>query len=235
MGNNNETPFEEAIDSVINLIASNVTNEIFDKIDTSIDDENIEFSENHISEVNKILFYKKSFVKTRKINTRMLLIAIIAIILTLGFTISTGADRLKFLNFFMNIYNEGTEFRLDDNMYDTEYSQEEDITENLYEVVLDYIPDGYTITNKTISKQLYSVQYTNKDKYFNVDKSIIPSTFDIDTENVEIKTIYINGNQAFFSSKPNLKILFWIDNNILYELDGNIDEETLINIANNIK
>lgn len=228
--------FDNTINALINSAASDVINEMFDEIDTSINDDKIVFSDKHIKEINKILSSERHAAekfKYHKINKRILLVAIIVMVITLVAALSVGADRLKFLNYFMNINKTDTEFRSDDKIYEEEYSTYNE-TENKYKIILNYIPDNFELSDVTNVRELYSVRYTNGDKYFDVDKGIVPDSYGIDTENAKTKYIDINGNKAFFSSKPEIKILTWISNNILYQVDGNIDEETIIKIAENV-
>lgn len=229
--------FDNTIDTLINSAASDVINEMFDEIDTSINDNEILFSDKHTKEINKILASEKhntEKIKYHRINKRILLVAIITMVIILVTALSVGADRLKFLNYFMNINKTDTEFRKDDKIYEEEYSTYDE-SENQYEITLNYIPDNFELSDVTNLKELYSVRYTNGDKYFDVDKGIVPDSYGVDTENAKTKYVDINGNKAFLSSKPEVKILTWISNNILYQVDGNIDEETLITIAKNLE
>lgn len=237
MNEKDQKIFDNTIDSLINSAASDVVNEMFDEIDTSINDDEIIFSDKHIKEINKILASEKHTaekIKYHRINKHILLIAIITMVIILVTTLSVGANRLKFLNYFMNINKTDTEFRKDDKIYEEEYSTYDE-SENQFEITLNYIPDNFELSDVTNVRELYSVRYTNGDKYFDVDKGIVPDSYGVDTENAKTKCVDINGNKAFFTSKPEIKILTWISNNILYQVDGNIDEETLINIAKNLE
>lgn len=229
--------FNNTIDTLISSAALDVTDEIFDEIDEGINNDEIVFSDKHIKEINKVLSSERhdaEKIKYHKINKRILLVAIIVMIITLVSAFSVGAGRLKFLSYFMNINKADTEFRSDDKIYDEEYSSYNE-SENQYKITLNYIPDNFELSDATDVRELYSVRYTNGDKYFDVDKGIVPDSYGIDTENAKTKYIDINGNKAFFSSKSEVKILTWISNNILYQVDGNIDEETLITIAKNLE
>lgn len=229
--------FDSTIDALIGSASLDATDEMFDEIDASFSDDEILFSNSHINEINKILSSEKQTaekIKYHKINKRILFVAVIVMVISLSAALSVGADRLKFLNYFMNINKTDTEFRSDDKIYDEEYSSYNE-SENQYEIILNYIPDNFELADVTNVRELYSVRYTNGDKYFDVDKGIVPDSYGVDTENAQTKYIDINGNKAFFSSKSEVKILTWISNNILYQVDGNIDEETLITIAKNLE
>ncbi len=237
MNEKDKKVFDNAIDTLISSAALDAADEIFDKIDADINDDEIMFSDKHIKEINKILLSEKQNIKKIKhhrINKHILLVAIITMVLTLVAAFSVNADRLKFLNYFMNINKTDTEFRSDDKIYEEDYSTYSE-NKNKYKITLNYIPNNFELLDVTDVRELYSVRYSNGDKYFDVDKGIVPDSHAIDTENAIIKYIDINGNKAFFSSKPEIKILFWIENDTLYQVDGNIDEKTLIKIAENVE
>lgn len=228
--------FDNTIDTLISSAALDVTDEMFDEIDDYINNNEIVFSDKHIKEINKILSSEKhniEKIKHHKINKHILLVAIIVMMITIISAFSVGAGRLKFLNYFMNINKTDTEFRSDDKIYDEEYSTYNE-NDNKFKIILNYIPDNFELADVTDVSELYSVRYTNGDKYFDIDKGIVPDSYDVDTENAKTEYIDIKGNKAFLSSKPEVKILFWIENDTLYQVDGNIDEKTIIRIAENV-
>lgn len=242
MAEKDQKIFDNTIDTLINSAASDVINEIFDEIDTSINDNEITFSDKHIKEINKILSSEKHAaekIKYHRINKRILLVAIIVMTIILVAALSVGADRLKFLNYFMNINKTDTEFRKDDMIYEEEYSLGDDVnktdSEIKYEVIANYIPDNFTIDSIEYTNSNYVVTYKYQDYYFSIFKGIVPDSHGVDTENAKTEYIDINGNKAFLSSKPEVIILFWIENDTLYQIDGNLDKETIIKIAENVK
>ncbi|MDO4300606.1 MAG: DUF4367 domain-containing protein [Clostridia bacterium] len=242
MNEKDQKIFHNTIDTLIDSAAIDAANEIFDEIEASINDEEIIFSDNHINAINKILSAEKhnsQKTKYHKINKRILLVAVIAMMITLVAAISVGAGRLKFLNYFMNINERSTEFRSDDEIYEEEYyiGEPPNDTNTIikYEAIVNYIPDKFQEDIIEYTDANYVITYRYQDYYFSIAKSIVPDSLDVDTENAKTKYIDINGNKAFLSSKPEVKILFWIENDTLYQLDGNIEDDTLIKIAENVK
>lgn len=225
-----------AIDTLIESASSEIVDEMFDEINSSINDDDIHFSENHIEEINRILNKNtdKSVIKPRKISKHFLLVAIIAMIIAISGALSTGAGRAKFLNYFMSIQKQSTEFRLDEEMNDNEYYSNTNEINN-YDIKLNYIPDGFIVSDEQTVPQMHTIRYTKGNQYFDIDKGKVPSVYDIDTENAETKYIDINGNKAFLSLKPEVNILFWTDNCTIYSLCGNINENELIEIAKNME
>lgn len=234
--------FDSAIDALIKAATIDAANEMFDEIDTSISDDEITFSDNHTNKMNEILSsikYEPQKNKNHKINKRILLVAIITMVIVLVTAFSVTGNRLKFLNYFMNISNRETEFRSDDMIYEEKYSAGEnaDSTNDdiKYKVIAGYIPENFQESTVEYTDSNYVITYEYEDYYFSIAKSLVPDYHGVDTENAEVSYIDINGNKAFLSSKPEVKILFWTENDILYQLDGNIDKETLIKIAENVK
>lgn len=228
MDNTNKTSLKKAIDSIIDIAASETTDKLFDEIETSISDENISFSDEHIKAMNKILAQNTlEKNKYKRINKHILLIAIIVMTLVVLSVFTVGAVRIKLLNFAIDIQENATDFK---------FSETESIISNdKYKVILHYIPDNFKSEKVDSTDSDYNILYKNENKYFVASKSVIPDIHSVDTENAETEYRDINGNKAFLSSKSNSKTLFWINNDIMYSIDGNIDEKTLINIAKNME
>ena len=246
MAENDNKPMDNAIDALIRSASSDIVTEMFDKIDASINDEDIHFSENHIRAMNKILYSQTvaddNRIKHFRLNKRLILVAIITMTIVLIAALSVGADRLKFLDYFMNVSDISTDFTKSPESEKGVYYVDENIressgkaTESKYSIKLNYIPDGFILTDSSESRSISTYRYSCNDKYFDVDKSIVPDTLSIDTENADTQYIDINGCKAFISIKPNIVILTWTNNNILYAVNGNIDKETLIKIAENME
>lgn len=246
MAENDNKPMDNAIDALIRSASSEIVTEMFDKIDASINDENIHFSENHIKAMNKILYghtvADDNRIRHFRLNKRLILVAIITMTIVLVAALSVGADRLKFLDYFMNVSDISTDFTKSPDTEEGEYYVDESLKESLentdeykYSINLGYIPDGFTLTDSSEYNSISCATYYNINKYFNVSKSIVPDTVSIDTENAETEYVDINGITAFMSIKPKQIILIWECNDVLYDISGNIDKETIIKIAENIE
>lgn len=246
MAENNNKPMDNAIDALIRSASSDIVTEMFDKIDASINDEDIHFSENHIRAMNKILYSQTvaddNRIKHFRLNKRLILVAIITMTIVLIAALSVGADRLKFLDYFMNVSDISTDFTKSPESEKGVYYVDENImessgkaTEYKYSIKLNYIPDGFTLTDSSEYNSISEATYYNINKWFYVSKSIVPDTVSIDTENAETEYVDINGIKSFMSIKPKQIILIWENNDILYSLYGNIDKETIIKIAENME
>lgn len=243
MAEKKNNPMDNAIDALIQSAASDIITEMFDEIDSSIKDEDIHFSKEHTQAMNKILNCQSADVINHfKLNKRFILVAIITMTLVIAAALSVGADRLKFLNYFVNISDIGTDFRKSPKTNEGVYYVDENLKESTnntseykYSIKLNYIPDGFTLTDSSEYSSMHDATYYNINKYFYVAKSIVSDTISIDTENAQTEYIDINGNKAFLSIKPNQIIMVWENNDILYHINGNIDKETIIKIAENME
>lgn len=160
----NNKPMDNAVDALIRSASSEIVTEMFDKIDASIKDEDIHFSENHIKSMNKILYDQRvgneGTIKHFRLNKRFILVAIITMTIVIIAALSAGADRLKFLDYFMNVSDISTDFTKSPDSEKGVYYVDESIkessektTKSKYSIKLNYVPDGFILTDATESKK----------------------------------------------------------------------------------
>ncbi|MEI3161853.1 MAG: DUF4367 domain-containing protein [Lachnospirales bacterium] len=222
---------DKVIDDIITEASKQYVDEMFDEIENTVKNENIVFSKEHQKNVDYILKgkYKKDDIKIKrplKFNKKMFFVAVIVMIFTAGSVLSVSGVKVKLLNFMLDIKNQYTEFK---------YTETEpNGIENKYKAVLHYIPNGYVIDDVSYTNNNYDITYKNADKYFSVSKGTIAEIEQIDTEKAITQYTDINENRAFVSKKANITIISWINGEIEYSVDGNINYDELINIAKNI-
>ena len=73
-----------------------------------------------------------------------------------------------------------------------------DELDNVDSLEMDYIPDGFILTNEYSSINTYSVTYSNQQSYFSVDKHKLNTYVDFDTEKYNCEDITINGITGVF-------------------------------------
>lgn len=61
------------------------------------------------------------------------------------------------------------------------------------------------------------------------------NTMVIPTSGNQGETVNINGNQGVFSNNNNYSTLIWVDQGVIYQIGGNLDRETALNIAKSLK
>ncbi len=221
------------IDDLIDSAANEAVSELFDNIDKSIDDSDISFSENHtvaIDNILKISNVEKPHKAHIGINKKILLIAaVISIIVATAF--SVDAVRNKFGEYFVNTHQHNTDLNLDEEITPDNYS----LLKNKYKPDLGYIPQGFHLDFTDSSGANYIVQYIKDDKCFSVCKSKMPDFHSIDTEDPNAERIDINGFDGFFSIQNDINILTWTIDDIMYTVESNLDKETIVKIAENLK
>ena len=98
-----------------------------------------------------------------------------------------------------------------------------------------YMPDGFEYALRDDSQDYHFVGYTNKDKYVNI------SQFDngiakVDTEDsINKEQIVVNGSNALVYEKDGLTSISWRSGETLFWVEGNINRDEMIKIAENIK
>lgn len=96
---------------------------------------------------------------------------------------------------------------------------------------INYIPDGFEKTED----YGYAYMYENIDKSFVVQKCELSTLVGFDTENYECESITINGFDAilYFSENSEKGIIF-NNGEYIFIINGNIEKDELIKIAQNL-
>lgn len=101
---------------------------------------------------------------------------------------------------------------------------------------INYVPEGFVITDEYKSKYVHSAAYSNEQKYFSVDKHAINTQVNFDTEKYDCKNISINGiDGVFYETESSEKGIIFNNADYIFIVSGNIDENELINIAQNLR
>ena len=99
--------------------------------------------------------------------------------------------------------------------------------------ILNYVPAGFVLIDNEFIEHL---EYTNGDMRFAVSKYEIDGQFYFDTEEYPSEEIMINGIKGvYFRSDEDYAGIVFNDNKYIYSVDGNIDKEELVKIAQNIE
>ena len=97
---------------------------------------------------------------------------------------------------------------------------------------VNYIPAGFEKSDDYGN----TVQYVNGDKEFVVDKIELTASIGFDTEHYDPEIIKINGIDAvYYRSNYNGKGIIFNDGNYIYMIEGNIEKDELVQIAQNVE
>lgn len=101
-----------------------------------------------------------------------------------------------------------------------------------------YIPEGFEMTDIYNGLDvMFYVEYRNADNIrLNFDDDPISTEMNIDTENARVYYTDIHGEQALVSVKPKHVIIVWSEDNRIFtvSIDGD-DEETALRVARSIR
>ncbi len=223
----------ETLEAMLKASAEDIEDEIADELLDGFDNQEHIFSEKHKNDM-KLLFEKERKLQSGK-NTRLYLRRAAAIfIAVIGISIATisnvSALKIRFLNFISEITQQDTTIRFtDNNEKSSSYS-----SYKFENVTFAYIPEGFKLEDSTKAGKSLSLVFKSNDEYFDFYSQSLEGSLSIDTENSLVKELEIKGKKALYSEKDNIRILVWYDNDNAYILTGNIAENELIKMAENI-
>lgn len=106
------------------------------------------------------------------------------------------------------------------------------------DLTVGYIPDGFELTYSNVDKvnSVIANEYMNGDLYFSINKMNATGITVFDTEYDNSETTIINGIECIYYKDDNgYNGLLWNYSDYQYSVDGNIDKDILIKIAENLK
>lgn len=209
--------------------------EAFDDIEIVqiAEEQKIEFSAEHNKRIKSLLKKEKTKRLIKKSNKIIMKIAIVLIAITLGMTFCVEANRIKFLNFVLEYTNKYTEINYNDDISDNNQISEEETQEKGFR--LKYIPENFMLKRKNVTNSSIYMEFEKDDKNFIISVYEKSGSTRIDTENAEVTTIDISGRKCMFIKKNSTIRVHWSNDNMVYFMAGNIDEQEIINIIKNIK
>ena len=215
---------DKTLDNLLYYAAQEASKELVDEMPAP---ESVEFSYEHKRKM------KKLFKNSKKISTKSYLkraSAIVAVFIIIsGISIaSVQAWRIRFLNFIMHITESNTELRYKEN--DTESSSYSADDGNL-----ESVPNGFKLSESRNSSGKIYLRFENKNLTFSLYIRQLDSTLNVDTENADAKVIKLNGKDAFITEKGDIISIIWNSETKSFALSGNLSEEEIIKIAENIK
>ncbi|MBQ6164190.1 MAG: DUF4367 domain-containing protein [Clostridia bacterium] len=101
-------------------------------------------------------------------------------------------------------------------------------------ITLGYIPEGFSLSEEYSSAHVKTKSYYNSDGlFFNIMKRASYGGGDINTEGIIPQRKDINGIEYIISSDDNGTVIIWISatTDCLYDVNGNLDENELLQIA----
>lgn len=221
---NEQDSFEKMLDMLIDEGAL----QALPKLEEERDLPEVIFSKEHEAKMEKLFRQERNKEKRKKLyfyaSRSAACFAVLAVVSSICI-FSVQAWRARFLNFVMEVSETNTKLSF----------QEEEKEGSSDSYTLGYIPEGFSLEQQNRPQENTYLLYIKRDLYFSFSVGSISGTLRVDTEDAVTKTLTVNGMEAFFSSKSDLNILVWHNNENVFDIIGNISEEEMIKIAENIK
>lgn len=193
----------------------------------------ISFSENFEKQMNKLIHRREKpyYVLINTATKRVAVIILAVIITTVSATIGIAAIYQPFADFIMEIFDDHTLFRPN---HSSQISSTDPLTEwKAY--TPSYIPEGFEVETETTDWEYRYVMYSETDRFFWIEQlSQYNGQVLIDTEGTSIEDIYINGIKGIYYENKGEKTIILLTNNNCITVQGNIDKNELVNIANSL-
>lgn len=159
-------------------------------------------------------------------------IALVAGICAMMFTAAFAASetvRIKTMNLVVQFFDESTDFYF--------ASQ---IPSNIYTVMADWLPDGYTLESRQedAASSTYCYQKAENEYIYIIYTRSDGTRISVDTENAKTQNIEINGTQAMLVEKDNERQIVWSTSDktaFIHLIANNMDGADLIHIAEQLK
>lgn len=176
------------------------------------------FSKKHNKIINDIIYGKQDKkIKFSKGTIKVLIIA--AVLLAIATTVFAIPPSREYI---VDKFSNHSEY----NVVDKKNSK------SVTSLNVNYIPAGF----KKSDDYGNTVQYVNGDKEFVVDKIELTASIGFDTEHYDPEIIKINGIDAvYYRSDYNEKGIIFNDGNYIYMIEGNIEKDELVQIAQNVE
>lgn len=181
-------------------------------------------AQRHSPKTNQILHYTKQAVA----------IVVAIIMISFGSLMTVEAYREKVVEVVVHVFNELTDYR-----FFSEKTEIEEIV--LPELSFGYVPEGMReVENRASGNNRHRIVYEDDvGRFFELTQRPVGADGDygtiLDTENSEYMTLTIRGNNAYANEKDGNSSIVWSENNIVYNLYGNLELTELTVIAEKIR
>ncbi|MCR5785460.1 MAG: DUF4367 domain-containing protein [Eubacterium sp.] len=155
---------------------------------------------------------------------------LIMFVLTTSFAITVDAFREKVIEIVTKVFSNRTEY----------YFSTEETELYIPEIEFGYLPEGMELVKNETYDTMMWIEYNDKEGN---SVSLIVSgvtsngskVMGLDTEESDYEEIFIDGKEMIINSKNGETDLIWTEDNVVYDLWGNISEEELLDIEKNLK
>ena len=155
-------------------------------------------------------------------------VLIFGILLNAVLIVTVDAYREKFVQIIETVTEEFTSIVTD--------RKDDAPTTGLIPVEPPYIPEGFTLVQKTVSDIRYTERYTNgngQEIYYDQVKLVDGQAL-VDTENAKVQTVIIDNQQAVLIEKDGIIQVYWFDEDYRFMVISNTNRDLVLKIARKI-
>lgn len=213
---------EKMMDALLKHAAEVAESELLDE---ATDETPVEFSARHEAQM-EALFKSVRPEKPRLLRPKRILVLVAALIML--FAVGTVALKPTILNFFLKTSETNTEIRFGEEEPQGDTYETEDVT-------LGYVPAGMQMVESNRGETTTNLKFQNLNSYFQVRIQRRESTVNSDNENSNSQKVLIQGQKGFIQERDGNIFIIWTNELTQYTLFGNLTQDELLKIAENIK
>lgn len=177
-----------------------------------------QFSENFEKQMDLL---RSGESKRRKFSKKTVRLLIIAAIIAAGIISVTAGPKMK--EYTIERFSDHNDYAVTGN----------DKTEKVKNLQVNYIPDGFVLTDK--NEDTFDYTYEKDDEFFTVSKMAISRNISYDNKGEHI--VEHNGVEYIVNTDSDFHSvgILWNDGRFIYDVSGNLDEEEMLKIAYNVE
>lgn len=215
---------DEIFEKLFNEMIDEAARQMSEQDHEDISPAEVHFSPEHEKKMQE-LFQKERRKNQKKHSAhtkRLLCVLIACMIVSVGGVCSVGAWRIRLMNFFFTPENPNTTFTFNDD-HSYVYSDKE--------VYLNYVPEGFVLTDRSDNAPVISRTFSKEDKFFEFSIYSADGRLSLDTESGALEEITMHGLKGVTTSSNLVNSVILYDDNFVYCFTGNIAQNEIIKIA----
>lgn len=173
--------------------------------------------------------YKVSMGWQYYVRHGMVAVLVCALLTSIAAPQAVMAGYHKIVDVIETVVTEYTEYR---------YHVNNATNSELGKIIFGYLPEGLELIEEENLERKYYADYGDGDKYFTITQRLLASedsmTYIVDTENAELDTHYIYGEEVLLVYKDNTYNYVWLHENYHIRGISNLSSEEIIKILQDI-
>lgn len=185
----------------------------------------IVFSERHKKTMEKIFRKERRNERIKEISK----IAAIIVVIFIGVSAIKTPQSYAWLSNIINFV-----FEKDQPNTDYNFRTDKGCSYSDDNVIMNYIPMGFEMVDNAESDRGFTLFFENGEQYFQFSRKDLNVSFSVDSEVGETTETTVNDCKGIYIQSKNINSLIWSDEEFAYNIAGNISQEELKKIGENI-